>query len=86
MAAKEVTNDELARMIQEGFLSMKEEMHGRMDGMEGKVDQLRNDFEEHRTENRKEHADIRFKASETVSRVEHNQLKIRVETLETKTA
>lgn len=80
--AKEITNDELARMIQEGFLEMKLQN----EATNSKIDELRSDFEKHRTESRTDHADIRFKLSEAVSRVEHNQLTVRVETLETKAA
>lgn len=75
MTTKEVTNDELARMIQEGFLEMKEEIRS-----------ARQELHEHREESRKEHNATHFNLSETVSRVEHNQLKLRVETLETKAA
>lgn len=78
MAKKKITKDDLAGMIQNGFI----EVHERIDGLSVKVEQLRSDFEDHREESRKDHADIRFKLSETVSRVEHNQLTRRVEALE----
>lgn len=75
MAKKKITLDDLAAMVQEGFLEVKQqnsETHAKLDA--------------HLVESRKEKAANRFKLSETVSRVEHNQLKVRVETLETKAA
>lgn len=86
MASKGVSNEELARMIQEGFLSMKEELHGRIDGLGDKFDTMSGKLDAHLEVSHKEKTANRFKFSETVSRVEHNQLKVRVETLESKAA
>ena len=74
MAKDEITLDDLARMIQKGFLELKQqnsETHTKLNA--------------HIEESRKAHIATNFKLSETVTRVEHNQLKLRVDTLETQT-
>lgn len=71
MAAKKITLDDLAAMVQQGFLELKDD-----------VQAGREETRALRAENSRDHADLRFKLSETVSRVEHNQLTRRVEALE----
>ncbi len=86
MARKKATLDDvvnlvedLARMTQAGFLEVQEQA-------ERNKQELRAQMQTDREQNHKEHADIRFKASETVTRVEHNQLQVRVDRLETTAA
>lgn len=82
MSKEPVSYDDLAAMIQNGFL----EMHQKFDG-------LKEEFGEFRAENAEEHKKMRseiahvvFMMTELVRRDEFNDLKKRVELLEAKRA
>lgn len=68
---KEITMDDLARIVQNGFLSVE----GRLDRIETDVKEIKSDTGE-----------IKAELNKKVDKIEHNTLKYRVEKLEKKFA
>lgn len=70
-AKKEITIDELARIVQGGFLSV-----------EGKLDKIEIDIKEIKSDT----GDIKADLNKKVDKIDHNTLEYRVEKLEKKFA
>jgi tetrahydromethanopterin S-methyltransferase subunit G len=68
---KEITMDDLARIVQDSFLSVE----GRLDNVEEKLEIIKTDTK-----------DIKADLNKKVDRIEHNELEYRVEKLEKKFA
>jgi hypothetical protein len=75
---KEVTMDDLARIVQDGFLTMEE----RMADVETNVKEIKNDIGEVKSDTEYIKAEINKKAD----KFSHNELSYRVEKLEKKFA
>lgn len=91
--AKKVTLENLATMVQQGLLEAKEEAQANKEELLAKLDantqavtDLRAEFQAHREENSKRHAAIYRTNGELVTRIEHEQLKVRIDLLENQPA